>query len=68
MARPTVKDADFVGRAAYEKQRSGDPAAILCTLTVDDHTSKNGEKRYIGNGSRADVITTFARARKGTRG
>ena len=27
----------------------------------------NGEKRYIGNGSRADVITTFARARSTAR-
>ena len=36
MARPTVKDADFVGKAAYLEQRSRPPAAILCTLTVDD--------------------------------
>ena len=38
MARPTLKDADFVGRAAYERQRAATPAAILCTLTVDDPT------------------------------
>jgi glycine cleavage system aminomethyltransferase T len=47
MARPTLKDADFVGRAAYEKQRATDPVAILCTLTVDDPTSKSGVKRYM---------------------
>ena len=47
MARPTLKDADFVGRAAYERQRAGDPAAILCTLTVDDPTSSSGVKRYM---------------------
>jgi glycine cleavage system aminomethyltransferase T/glycine/D-amino acid oxidase-like deaminating enzyme len=47
MARPTLKDADFVGRAAYEKQRAGSPAAILCTLTVDDPTSASGVKRYM---------------------
>jgi glycine cleavage system aminomethyltransferase T len=47
MARPTLKDADFVGRAAYEKQRSTDPVAILCTLTLDDPTSKSGVKRYM---------------------
>jgi glycine cleavage system aminomethyltransferase T/glycine/D-amino acid oxidase-like deaminating enzyme len=47
MARPTLKDADFVGRAAYEKQRSRDPVAILCTLTLDDPTSKSGVKRYM---------------------
>jgi glycine cleavage system aminomethyltransferase T/glycine/D-amino acid oxidase-like deaminating enzyme len=47
MARPSLKDADFVGRAAYEKQRAGEPAAILCTLTVDDPTSSTGVKRYM---------------------
>jgi glycine cleavage system aminomethyltransferase T/glycine/D-amino acid oxidase-like deaminating enzyme len=47
MQRPTVKDADFVGKAAYLEQRSKDPAAILCTLTVDDHTSSTGEQRYM---------------------
>ena len=47
MARPTLKDADFVGRAAYERQRSQDPVAILCTLTVDDPTSASGVKRYM---------------------
>jgi glycine cleavage system aminomethyltransferase T/glycine/D-amino acid oxidase-like deaminating enzyme len=47
MARPTLKDADFVGREAYERQRSAPPAAILCTLTVDDPTSASGVKRYM---------------------
>jgi glycine cleavage system aminomethyltransferase T/glycine/D-amino acid oxidase-like deaminating enzyme len=47
MARPTVKDADFVGKAAYLEQRSKPPAAVLCTLTVDDPTSRSGVKRYM---------------------
>jgi glycine cleavage system aminomethyltransferase T len=47
MARPTVKDADFVGKAAYLRQRAADPVAILCTLTLDDPTSKSGVKRYM---------------------
>jgi glycine cleavage system aminomethyltransferase T/glycine/D-amino acid oxidase-like deaminating enzyme len=47
MARPTVKDSDFVGREAYLRQRDEPPAAILCTLTVDDPTSKGGVKRYM---------------------
>ena len=47
MARPSVKDGDFVGRAAYLRQRAEPPAAILCTLTVDDPTSKSGVKRYM---------------------
>ncbi|MDO8485742.1 MAG: FAD-dependent oxidoreductase, partial [Candidatus Limnocylindrales bacterium] len=47
MARPTVKDADFVGRDAYLAQRSRPPAAVLSTLTVDDPTSSAGVKRYM---------------------
>src|SRR6185436_9521750 len=47
MARPTIKDADFVGKAAYLEQRSKAPAAVLCTLTLDDPTSKDGTKRYM---------------------
>src|SRR5204862_1252518 len=47
MARPTVKEADFVGKTAYLEQRSRPPAAILCTLTLDDHTSSSGVKRYM---------------------
>ena len=46
MARPRVKDVDFLGKAAYLEQRSKLPAATLCTLTVDDHTSSSGVKRY----------------------
>jgi glycine cleavage system aminomethyltransferase T/glycine/D-amino acid oxidase-like deaminating enzyme len=47
MGRPTVKDADFVGKTAYLAQRATPPAAILCTLTVDDPTSSTGVKRYM---------------------
>ena len=47
MAAPRVKDESFVGREAHLRHRDEDPAAILCTLTVDDHTSKSGEKRYM---------------------
>ena len=47
MARPSVKDADFVGKAAYLRQRDEEPAATLCTLTVDDNTSSSGVKRYM---------------------
>ena len=47
MVRPTVKEADFVGKAAYLEQRSRPPAAVLCTLTVDDHTSASGVRRYM---------------------
>ena len=47
MAGPRVKDADFVGKEAHLRQREEEPAAILCTLTVDDHTSASGVKRYM---------------------
>ena len=50
MARPKVKAADFVGRAAYLQQRDQQPAAVLCTLTVEDHTSASGTKRYMLGG------------------
>jgi glycine cleavage system aminomethyltransferase T/glycine/D-amino acid oxidase-like deaminating enzyme len=47
MARATVKEEAFVGRHAYLEQRTEDPAAVLCTLTVDDPTSSSGVKRYM---------------------
>jgi glycine cleavage system aminomethyltransferase T/glycine/D-amino acid oxidase-like deaminating enzyme len=47
MAWGKVKAEDFVGRDAHIRQREEDPAAVLCTLTVDDHTSRNGIKRYM---------------------
>ncbi len=50
MARPKVKDADFIGREAYLRQRDEEPSTVLCTLTVDDHTSSRGERRYMLGG------------------
>jgi glycine cleavage system aminomethyltransferase T/glycine/D-amino acid oxidase-like deaminating enzyme len=50
MQRPKVKEADFVGREAYLKQRVEDPKAVLCTLVVEDHTSRSGVKRYMLGG------------------
>jgi glycine cleavage system aminomethyltransferase T len=47
MTRPKVKPQDFIGRAAYLKQRAEPPAASLCTLTVDDNTSPGGVKRHM---------------------
>jgi len=47
LARPKVKRAEFIGREAYMEVRKEEPAAILCTLTVDDHTSSSGMKRYM---------------------
>jgi glycine cleavage system aminomethyltransferase T len=47
MAWGKVKDQDFVGKEAHVRQREAEPAAILCTLTVDDHTSASGQARYM---------------------
>jgi glycine cleavage system aminomethyltransferase T/glycine/D-amino acid oxidase-like deaminating enzyme len=47
MSGPKVKDEDFVGRDAHMRHREEEPATIMCTLTVDDHTSSAGVKRYM---------------------
>ncbi|MEP6751220.1 MAG: FAD-dependent oxidoreductase, partial [Candidatus Dormiibacterota bacterium] len=47
MAAPRVKEEQFVGREAHLRHREAAPDAVMCTLTVDDHTSKSGEKRYM---------------------
>jgi len=46
MTRPKVKAQDFLGKAAYLAQREQPSAAVLCTLTVDDHAPASGELRY----------------------
>jgi glycine cleavage system aminomethyltransferase T/glycine/D-amino acid oxidase-like deaminating enzyme len=46
LARPKVKAADFIGRAAYLKAREEAPAATLCTLTMTDQTSASGVTRF----------------------
>jgi glycine cleavage system aminomethyltransferase T/glycine/D-amino acid oxidase-like deaminating enzyme len=47
MAWGKVKEANFIGREAHVRHRETEPAATLCTLTVDDHTSSSGAKRYM---------------------
>jgi glycine cleavage system aminomethyltransferase T/glycine/D-amino acid oxidase-like deaminating enzyme len=47
LARPKIKRPDFIGREAYLQARKEGQAAILSTLTVDDHMSASGEKRYM---------------------
>jgi glycine cleavage system aminomethyltransferase T/glycine/D-amino acid oxidase-like deaminating enzyme len=49
--RPRVKKIDFIGKDAYLEAREQDPAAILCTLTVEDHTSESGIARYPTGGN-----------------
>jgi glycine cleavage system aminomethyltransferase T/glycine/D-amino acid oxidase-like deaminating enzyme len=46
MAWWKVKSEDFVGKEAHLAHREAEPVAKLCTLTIDDHTSASGIKRY----------------------
>jgi glycine cleavage system aminomethyltransferase T/glycine/D-amino acid oxidase-like deaminating enzyme len=50
MAWGKVKDKDFVGKEAHLRHRQAEPAAHMCTLTVDSHTSKSGVERYMLGG------------------
>jgi len=50
MAWGPVKEQDFVGKEAHVRHRESEPAAVLCTLTVDDHTASDGRKRSMLGG------------------
>ncbi|MEO6942252.1 MAG: FAD-dependent oxidoreductase [Terrimesophilobacter sp.] len=50
MSRKTIKDADFIGKQAIQEATGTSPKAVLCSLTVDDHTSASGVKRYMLGG------------------
>ena len=50
MQRPKVKAADFTGKEKYLAQREEPAKTVLCTLTVEDHTSASGIKRYMLGG------------------
>ncbi len=47
MAWGKVKEQDFIGKEAHLRHREAAPAAVMCTLTVDDHTSTSGVRRYM---------------------
>ncbi len=47
MAWGRVKAPEFIGKEAHVQHRESDPVAVLCTLTVDDHVSRDGTKRYM---------------------
>ncbi|XVX20144.1 GcvT family protein [Actinomycetota bacterium] len=50
MGRKKLKDVDFIGKEALERQAQEELKTVLCTLTVDDHTSASGVKRYMLGG------------------
>jgi glycine cleavage system aminomethyltransferase T/glycine/D-amino acid oxidase-like deaminating enzyme len=56
LAFPKVKRADFVGKDAYLKARENEPAAVMCSMTVEDHSSASGPDRYPMAGS--PLLTT----------
>ena len=52
LARPRVKAADFIGKDAYLAARAaGPPEVQMCVLTVEDHTDRQGRKRYMQGGN-----------------
>lgn len=51
LARPRVKDAEFIGKEAYLEARESDPVTHMCTLTVEDHTDAAGSARYMTGGN-----------------
>jgi glycine cleavage system aminomethyltransferase T len=52
LARPKVKHADFIGKTAYLAARESEPAAMLCTLRVEDHISAaDGIARFMTGGN-----------------
>ena len=51
LARPGVKKADFIGKAAYLEAREDGPAAKLCTLTIDDLADGSGTPRFPTGGN-----------------
>lgn len=55
LALRKVKSHDFIGKAAYLRARENDPAAVMCTLTVDDHADASGTLRFPQGG---EPITT----------
>lgn len=50
MAWGKVKEQDFVGKEAYVGHRETEPAAVLCTLTVDEHSVNGGPPRFMLGG------------------
>ena len=59
LAFPKVKAADFIGKERYLEARERDPAAVMCSLTVEDHTASSGIARFPMGGS--PLLTTDGR-------
>lgn len=59
LSRPKVKEADFLGKAAYMEQRQRDhQEAYLCTMTMLDNKDAKGVARYpVGHSPIIDPAT-----------
>jgi heterotetrameric sarcosine oxidase gamma subunit len=60
MSRARWKEQDFIGKEAVTAQAELAPKSVLCSLTVEDHTSSSGVKRYMLGGE--PILTTEGRA------
>ncbi|CAB4825173.1 unannotated protein [freshwater metagenome] len=58
LARPKVKSADFIGKAAYLAARAEAPAAVMCTLSMDSQQCADGYDRFPTGGN--EPILTLA--------
>ena len=66
LALPKVKGADFIGKRAYLAARKREPAAVLCTLVVEEHRDADGVARFMtGN---EPVLTIAGRPIRDARG
>ena len=60
------RSEDFIGKRAHIGHLAEEPAAILCTLTVDDHASASGTRRYMMG--REPILTRDGAAVDGCQG
>ena len=56
-----VKEADFIGKAAYLRARAEGPVAKLCTLTLDRHTGASRTARFPTGGNEPILTPDGAR-------
>lgn len=58
LARPKVKAADFIGKAAYLTAREETPCAQLCVLTVESHACIDGYDRFPMGAGNEPILTS----------
>ena len=51
LAKRKIKTENFIGKAAYTQELEKEPAAILCTMTMEDHSSESGLPRFPTGGN-----------------